>query len=311
LVRAAPETKPLIENYLKAEFIGQTSGGSNRKAAERFIAKWERRGVFEEYPELRGQLTKYADSADAANALQVRADRVRTHANNSGKSTAALYLNSDPGDEMRLVLASRRPAANARKLRAKMGGDSEAEAGLRTSFLEEGFASSGSGKFHADGSPIYSGDRFTGYLAKNKEVARALGVSDSEWRKLESIALRMRQLDAKPGDAVGQSIKDAPSALLDLAARWIGAQQGGRLGNSMGSSLVMAGAFSERMRMVLDRLTRNTAKQLLIDAHNNNPTLYRALLTNPTMPEPQQAKAAKTIQSWLIAVGATQEIEDE
>jgi hypothetical protein len=306
LVNAAPETRPLISDYLRAEFVGQTKSGSNRAATNRFIDKWERRGAFEIFPELKGVFRKYANDLDAANALGVRADKVRTFANNSGKSTAALYLGSDPGDEMRAVLNSKRPATNARKLRGMMYNDPDAEAGLRTAFLEEGFASSQTRGFYQDGTPIYSGDKFTLYLSEYKEVARALGMKNAEWDRLESIALRMRQLDAKPGVGVGGAINDTPAAILDLAAKYIGAQQGGRMGNSMGSSLVMAGAFSSRMRAVLDRLTRNTARQLLIDAHRD-PALYRALLTNPTMPAPRQEKAAKTLQAWLIAVGATQD----
>jgi hypothetical protein len=302
----------MVQNYLRAEFLDETmtDAGLNRRAANRFIGIWDRRGAFEEFPGLKDELLSATNAADAAQRWGIRADRVRSFANKSGKSRAALYLGADPGDEMRIVLNSNRPVAVAKSIHAKVSGDPDAVRGLQTSFIEEGFRRARSGQFYPDGDPIYSGQKFTKFLDEYRSTAKAVGISDEQFGRLENIALKMRQVEAVPSGRVTKALDDVPSAILDLAARYVGARTGGQLGNSLGSGMVMAQAFSARTRRMLAHITRNRAEELLIAAADD-PKLYKALLLRPNASQPAQDKAAATIKAWLVSVGVDVIEEDE
>lgn len=319
LVAAAPVTRPMVENFLKEKFLNQATrdGLVNKKAANVFIDRWKRRGMFEVYPELEAELKAATDASVLSAKWNIRAagqgtsGSVRNRANLTGKSRAQLYLNSDIDDEIKHVIDSTRPILAMRAVVKRVKGDKEALNGLRTQFLEEGFSRSGSGKFHdADGSPIYSGKKFTDYLYKNRGVAKELGLPEGSgaWKRLEQIALRMRHLELEPGKIPANIMEDKPQGIIDFVARIVGARFGAHYGSEMGSSLVMAGAGSTRMREIITKLTRSHAEKLLVDASMPTPEgarLYRALLMRPDWGPARQEKAATILEAWMLGVGIT------
>ena len=336
LAKADPDILPKVETYIKQEFLSTTTkeSGFDRPAAIKFIAQWERRGVFEVLPELRAQLEGVKNLEQGASHLGIRAKKIRSLAYKSGKSRAALYLDSDPGGEMKILLNHKKPATyanwlikkiqrivrseamaqdpNSGSLQERTASAKDAINGLKTSFIEEGLARSGSeSKFLEDGTPLLSGAKFTSFLKGQKQngVMRALGFDEGEINKLERFAASLRQIDAKPDEVLKGVMEDLPSSMLDLLARFLGARAGGRLGTETGSSLVLAGAFSERMRSVLLKLTRNHAREMIIAAHQNTPegrALYRVLLTRSTDDPTKQQRAANTVKAWMVGVGAVE-----
>ena len=71
-----------------------------------------------------------------------------------------------------------------------------------------------------------------------------------------------------------------------------------------GPSLILAQFGSRQMQKQLTRLTVDKADALIRGAIDD-PELFAALLVAPTSTIDQQARAARTIQTWLVSAGAT------
>jgi hypothetical protein len=295
LVEAAPETRGMVEDYLKKEFLTQATkpdGTLDVKAAQRFVDKWERKGAFEVFPELRDEFLETRDAGFSANLWRERDHKVRREIiHNRAKSRVKLYIDNDANEEMRAALNSKRPALVIRSVVTKLGGDEVALNGLRDAFVEELLAQNS------------TGPRFGSALDSHKNVMRELGITQTEFERLQNIAKHMRQVETKPGKIPTLLIEDKPAQILDVLVRVAGAQWGGRMGAaSAGGSLQTAQIFSGKFRSMLTRLTQDQAQKLLVKAHRD-PVLYRALLTSGNAPPARQEQAVTALEAYLIGAG--------
>ena len=86
---------------------------------------------------------------------------------------------------------------------------------------------------------------------------------------------------------------------MQLLAALVGAKSGQRVaGHGMGSSLVLAQFFSNKMRNALATVTADKATEIMVAAHRD-PKLYAALLTGPTASARAQERASQVLNAWL------------
>ena len=312
---AAPESKTTVENFVKARYLEQVvqPKGFDKASHNQFIRQHRKSGIFEELPNLEGELLNAGDLSTAAARLGLRADKVAAIIRSPARSRAALFLEANVGEEMRAVLRSADPPAVARRIRNRMRGNKLAIQGLKQQFTEELFNMAKTGQFDEAGEVITSGNRLKKVFGETLPVARALGMGNSELARIKNTISTFRKAELKaaalPKGEQG-IITDTPAAILDLLARWIGAQAGARTGSRMGSQLVLAQAGSSKIRGLLSSLTRDRAQQLIIESHSD-PPLYAALLTRNTVPSAKQEKALRRINAWLIGVGADKDKLEE
>ncbi|WP_440997653.1 SAP domain-containing protein [Arhodomonas sp. SL1] len=297
-LEAAPEARQDVANYLRAAFLSQATeeGTVNPRAARAFRRKHGE--VLDQLPELKAELSDADRMARAAKRFKARAGNARRLAYNRNKSRAALYLDGAPGEEWDRVLRSKEPAKAARALRRKIGKDPKARQGLKSSFVETLMRRAEAGDVADDGTRFVSGRRFRRLLEDHEDVADALGFTDAERRRLERIATTFERMETRPrsGEPV---MDDMPGEIASLIARLIGAKSGQRMADGMGSSLVMAQHFSQRMQRLLGRITRDKGREI-IAASMDDPELFRALMTNAREHPEDARKAVQRINAWLV-----------
>lgn len=310
LLEASPGAGDEVKRYMRAAFLAQTmeDGKFNTRAARVFLNKHDE--VLERFPGLRSELTDAREMNRLAERLSKRGVAVERLAYNAKKSRAALYLDGPIGEEWNRVLRAENPAAVARALHRRVRGDKRAVQGLKSSFVEELIERSQTRAFDEAGEPIVSGSRLKNLVGSYRGVLSALNMSEGESARLARVVNTFTRIEARPA---GKQVvmDDNPAAFLDLLARWMGAQTGQRIAShGTGSSLVMAQAFSQRMRGALQHLTRDKASEL-IAASVEDPELFRALLVGPTSSAKRQTQAVQRINAWLAAPATEQAQQDE
>ena len=301
LTETSSEALDETMNFVRASYLRATQNADwsfNHNLSDTFIRNLRRNGVFEVMPDLERELLRVRELSDAARRLEIR----DTPTNRLGNvDRASVYLNAPVGEEMAYLLRNQNSAEVARAVMAQMGGDEQAIRGLQAAFVDEVWRSS-----MKDGAINGRTLRLT--LEENARVAEILIPNQADRARLMDIA-RTVERATMPVQAgrVERVMDDAPSHILDFLARVLGARAGARFseGSEIGAGMVMAQAGSQRMRGLLQRLTTDHAEQLLIAAHQD-PVLYRALMTKPTDPIPDQDRAAAIIEPWIIGVVATQ-----
>lgn len=327
-IETASDNPDLVLQYIKARYLEATDDGGiiNAAAHDRFVNDLQKKGMFEVFPELQGELTAARAASDRARLLDVPESQINTTRVNQTQSRAALLLQADPGYEMQLILKSNNPQAAAREL-VKMirargsaledavpdaqgfvrpGAVSQtstktAEQGLKSAFAEEVMRLSAGTKVDVAGQPVPNGLALKRLLKEYRPTMRALDMSNEEIGRLNRIAeqIRIGQVEAGTGN-IGTGILDEPLlAPIDLLARFAGARAGGKMGQDMGSTLVLAQFMSKTGRDRIRNLTTSKAEELLIESVADR-QLASALLVSPTETPVRLQQAANTLETALM-----------
>ena len=312
----SPEIRPLVEDHIKAMFLSNAMNekGFATENASKFISDWARKGLFDEdvFPELRAQLEGVKNLEQGAKRLGIREDRVRKVAHQASKSRATFYLDQPVGEEMKYLLNSEDSVRIAGSLVAKIKKTAQrlndpsdgvrAINGLKASFVEELFRRAGSGAFMDDQTPIISGNNFTRLINEYTSTAKALNFTDAEIANLKKTASILRKVEAKPGGEE-KIMPDLPGTVMEFLATYIGASRFGSLSKTLGSGMVLAQWGAKWGRAILGKLTADTAKQLVIAAHQNTPegrALYKALMSESPA---QEEIGAVMVDKFLTRLG--------
>ena len=307
-IAASPESAPQIEAFIKSSFVKASSKGGkfDLKQSQVQMDKLESQGVFEIFPNLKGELGGARLAFQDADKLAQRAATVSQRGGSrleqgSNKSLAGILLGAEPGQEMAILLRAEKPEAMAAALKRRMGTDERAIKGLKTSFVETMFNEAS--KTGATGEIEVSGKSLAKLLNENLGVAKALGMNDAEINRMRVITRQLIQSQKGSGESIGAIIEDQPAEALALVAQIAGAKAGQRIaGGGLGSSMVLAGKGSGIATRMLQKLTTDKAQQLLIAAQSD-PVLYKALLTKSTAKTKDIFDATRVIESWLIGSG--------
>ena len=326
----ANEAPELTLSFIRAKYLESVvneSGTVSQTAHKAFITGMKKKGMFDIYPELEGELNRVAKLGAQAAQLDVPQSQINTTRLNNNQSRAALLLQAHPGEEMSLVLKSKNPAGAIQDvMKTKIDGagkilasDRGAVLGLQDSFVEEIFTLAS--RETADGVMVVQGKNLKVLLDKYKTVMQSLHMGDQQIARLNGIAERLRvaQLGISTEVDVGSTMLDSGlKAPVEYLARIIGARYGAQLGGSGGGSIQTASIASSAVKKKLESITRSEAEKLLTMAVNDG-ELYRALLRGPTVSKSAEEKAFAVIDAAInkiqrntvsqVSVQATQENE--
>ncbi len=153
---------------------------------------------------------------------------------------------------------------------------------------------------------VTSGSLLQANLAKYDRTARALGLTSAATQRLDSIARLLSRMERASPAAVDRLFEDGPSSIAELMVTLFSVHHAASLSRKanvgMGGGFVLAQWFSNRARRILTKFTHDEAQKVMEDAVNS-PTLYRALMVEPTDPAPLQDAAAQALNAWLVAQG--------
>ena len=304
----ASEAPEFTLDFIRAKYLESVvndSGTISQTAHKTFIKGMQDKGMFEIFPELKGELNKVAKTGAEALKLQVPESQINTTRLNKNQSRAALLLQANPGEEMSLVLRSNNPAGaiqDLMKVRTGSGrilsSDREAVLGLQDSFVEEVFNLS---RKEINGEMIPQGGNLKVHLEKYKPVMRALGMSDVQVARLNGIAeqIRVAQLKVSSEVDIGSNIMNAKlNKVIQYLVQIIGAREGAKLGGSGGGSLQTAAIGSAFLRKRVEDLTSSEAEKLIIMSASDG-DLYRSLLLGPTAKKSSQEKALEVLDKSI------------
>jgi hypothetical protein len=315
-VEASPESRDSLAEFVGNRYILQvvkSDGSVDRGQAKRAIDTLRKQGVFEEFPELEGQLQNAVTSSQKSANLAKRAQIVKQRGGarlerGSNESLASSYLKGEVGKEAGTLLKAKNPTQIARKLRSAMRGDENAEKGLRQSFANALWESAKGPLDEKSALPTYKPAEFRAMVAKHIETMRALGFSEDHIQLIRQFGSTLRQATAKPeGQMSEELMTDIPGKIINKLSRVLGARAANWLhsltgGTGAGPGLQTAQIGAASAQEIASGLRVDPAEMILRDAMND-PSLMKALLLRDNASPAAKKRAIERLNLWAAGVG--------
>lgn len=326
MLAAAPGSKPDAVAFLRKQFLMAAvnrKGVFNKNAAEAYIAKLKKQRMFEVLPGLEDDLVRAASTSERSALLQERAAIVKKRGGarierDSNESVASTYTKKPIGEEATILLDKKtaNPVKLARKLHATMGGNEQAEEGLRQAF-REALWRGGKGGTDLEGYDIASARNFSRLVREHIGTMKALKFSDENIQNIKRLATLMRQSEIAPkkGDVTDRTMTDIPGIVLNRISQLLGARTGSWINKALGGSGAGAGVSlqaaqmgSGTARQISSALRVDPAEQLLLAAMDDS-ALMKALLLRNNATEAAKKQAASRLNAWAVGAGLTDDEE--
>jgi hypothetical protein len=268
-LRATPQVKGQIQDFLKTQFAivakNETNNRINVTAGNAFIKKFG--NILDDiFPELKRDfkdaIAKQADVDKFIGVPQVTGMSPLARE----KTAAGFFLGRDPGEEMAALLGSK-TIQRTNFLSDLVKITKTDPTGKALKGLQNGFTGELLKVGNIDDFAKLSGSKMLKRLNELEKSTLKSGLfSKEEFNRLKVLANTFNKIAQVRGAKVlkGGIINDPLSILISLPGRFIGARIGGRAGQDMGSSLVLAGAGSKTTTDFLRRFTNDEAKEILI-----------------------------------------------
>ena len=169
---------------------------------------------------------------------------------------------------------------------------------------------------------VLSGKNLLTQLESNREVLKAAGYTDADFKRIETIAKQLKVAQSRSPTAATKLLENDVGRVLNLLARVAGSKTAQKITKFIGGTagLIIPQFTSKVMQQTLEGLSVNNAANLIrkalrgdkvvIDGVTQKQTLFDALMTKPTDGLKRQAEAARTIKAFLLqAPGETEEEE--
>lgn len=290
-LKVSPQMKTQIEDFLKVRFVmiakNETNNKINVNAGNAFIKKFD--NILDDiFPELKRDfkdaIAKQADVDEFIGVPQVSGLSPLARE----KTAAGFFLGREPGEEMAALLRSKTIRTDfltdlVKLTRSDASG--KAFKGLQNGFTEELLKVG-----NIDDFAKLSGTKMLNRLNElEKSIVNSKLFSAEEFGRLKEIAKTSKKMEQVRNVPIpkGGIISDALGIIIALPGRFIGARIGGRAGQDMGSSLVLASAGSKTTTDFLKRFTNDEAKEILIRFVTDK-ALAKDMLTKLTKLNQQQ-----------------------
>jgi hypothetical protein len=309
VLEAAPQTEDDIKDFIRSRFkMAATNEDNNRiasKSGKRFLQQHRR--LLNAFPDLKQELSEAVSKQKRVDALKGgrQVDDLSPVAKQ--RAAASLFLGQeDPGDAVRQIIrGTGEPGRNKtryfRELNQQVRQDptGKAKRGLQNAIVSELMANAQRGVDDQTGEMFISGSRFLKRLEDLQQPLKQSGVlTEQEFNRLRRIGQAFRKVETgEAAKAAGSITTDVPGQGLELLARVVGAQIGGKLGaSSAGGSLQTAQIASGWARNLVQSLTNDEARNLLIRATRDD-ELMRSLLKDVSK---MNAEQQKTWRRYII-----------
>jgi hypothetical protein len=224
------------------------------------------------------------------------------------KAAAGVFLNSDPGDEIANILnygnQKGKTTKVLRDLYNQVSKDTtgKAKKGLKNAVANEliNYSRKSTAKYADDVADDFfiSGKDFLKRLQDiEKPLVNSGVMTKSEVGRLKRIGQAFKKIEREVTSGASERIMtDKPGTALEIAARLAGAGIGGRIGsNSMGGSIQMAGIVSGFGKNLVNKLTKDEARELLIKATRDEGTMKMLARNASKLSEKQQMSLSEKI----------------
>lgn len=292
LFEANPKAKKDVEDFIKSRFALsaeniKTQRIDSRKGVQ-FVKQNNR--LLDGFPKIKAQIEEAIVKQKKVDSFTGASDITDVSPIVKEKTAASLFINSDPGDEMSRVLKYGKSQGKTKKFfsdlvkETKKDKTGSAFNGLKNALTEEliNGAEMAGKTDELTGMAFISGNKFLTQLRRVKSPALKSGLlNKNEYMALEKIGEAFKRIEIELTSPVSKNIMtDAPGQVLDILARITGAQMGGMAGaSSAGGSLQMAQIGSGLGKKLINAITKDEAKNLLIEA-TRNPKLLRELISD-------------------------------
>lgn len=305
-MQASPQMKSQISEFLKVKFaevaVNDKTHRIDARAGNAFLKKFG--NILDDiFPKLKGDLKDAiakqidVDEFIGAPIVSELSPLIKE------KTAAGFFLGRNPGEEMSALLrrTTKRTAFLSELVKtSKADPTGKAFRGLQNSFTEEMLKHG-----NADDIAKLSGTKMIKKLKEVEDSALKSGLfSKDEYNKLQRIGDVFRKIEIEKGAKAlkGGIPKDPLSILVALPGRFLGARLGGRAGQEVGSSLVLAGAGSKTITDSLKKLTNDEMQNLLIRFVTDK-KLAKDMLAKLT-----KLSAEKKVKLWVRILEKAKEV---
>ncbi len=316
LTKASPRTAQQVEDYMRDLFVTRAVNLDNQKLntskANQFLS--ENRATLDQFPELRQRLLSAIDNQSEVDNLLGKSNVVDMSIAQRERLGTGVFLKANPGEEISAILNAR--SGRPRMIRNLVEAVKEDETGnafqgLKSAFVDNLFQKAGNSNVIDE----FTQTKFVDGISLKNEIDRfsddliSAGAFDSdEINRLKIIAERLSNIQRTMGSrpAQGGIISDAPSQILTTFARVAGAQ-GGRVaaGQLGGGTVQTPGIFSAQAQRVINRMTNDEARNVIIRAVKDK-SVMEDLLKNPNRLEAD--KQREILDNLLMPLRDTQAV---
>jgi len=320
MFKANPKAKVDVEDFIKSRFaVATVHPKTNRidsRKGQQFLQKNNR--LLDAFPKTRSQIEDAISKQKKVDSFMGSTDVTDVSPIVKEKAAAGIFINADPGDEIKKILQYGKSQGKTKKFfsdlvkETKRDKTGSAFRGLKNALAEELVNTSEMSKTKEGLTDVLTGDAFVSGIKFLRQLRRVKSpalksglLSKTEYKALEKIGESFKRIELELTSPVPKSIMtDAPGQVMDILARMAGAHIGGLTGaSSAGGSLQMAQIGSGLSKKIINAVTKDEARGLLIEA-TRNPKLLKDLLTDASkLKASQQQTLLERIKNTALEIG--------
>lgn len=295
IVTASPESKPMIEDFLKSKIatslIDKSTGRLNYKAAKKFVDNNEM--TLDLFPQLRTSMNHAIGQEERAAGMLLKG---KARKKKLLSASIAKLGSVKPGRVLSEILTTSYPQQAMK--RAVAQSNKEGREGIKNDIMNYLLNKSKTGSFNDNNMPVHSGRKMAFEWADNKKIF-SQALTPAESKRVDVIVntlVKNEKVDAPPiGDVMAPN-----KGFILFIAKFLAAQRGAEIGKAIGPGTIQVpGYFAKMAEANFGKLDTGTAKQLLVDSVQDR-KLFDALLMDVSKPV-HAKRVHRVLQGWMLS----------
>jgi len=296
MMRASPQLGGQVEEFMRDRFVQRAinteNNAINTAQARKFLK--DNRATLEMFPELREDLGRAIRDQDTVDNLMGKSNVSDLSIHKRERTGAAEFLNANPNEEAnKIINANKDRRRLMTELVETVSEDPSGKAleGAKSSFVQALFDKAGTSNVFDEftSSQFPNGVKLKDAITKNQDDMIASGLfSNDDMRRLNIIADRLTNVSKamSANASKGGVINDAPGQMLSLVAQVGGSQVGRTVAQRTGGGTVQTpGIFVGRAKRILESLTNDEARNILIRSSKDKELFQKLLDLRPEKSE--------------------------
>jgi len=296
MMRASPKTGEQVEEFMRDRFVQKAinteNGAINTTQANKFLQ--DNSATLELFPNLREEISRASKDQADVDSLLGKSNVSDLSIHKREKTGAAAFLNSNPNEEAKSILGAtkdRRRLISDLVTTVKEDPSGKALEGTKSSFVESLFDQAGTSNVYDEitQSAFPNGIKLKERIAAVQDDLVESGLfSKEEVDRLNTIADRLSNIQRtmSANAAKGGVINDAPGVILSTIGQLGGASGGRQFAELTGGGNVQTpNIFVTRVKKILERLTNDEARNILVRSVKDKDTYNNLLELNPRKKE--------------------------
>lgn len=303
LERASPESLAGVENFLRTEFLNTVfeKGRPVPSAVKQFLGNPKYAQALNRFPALKQKLSQAGEAQRLFDEAVRKKEVVVKGLHDKNRSVLSLFLDADPGQELKGAITSQTPYKTMRKLYTRVQTDPRARQGLQAETIRYILKD-------AESNGILTSKGLRAAMQKHANAMDGVALPAENRSRLAAIVRDLERIETPVGEKA--VLADAPHTFLSRALRVAGAWGSRQAGVGKGTLQAPQMAASTAEEKGLQWLRKADKAHDAVVAAVMDDKVYREMLQRE-IKKGGKPPGFKHTRAWLFGTLPTGEMADQ